>query len=162
MCVLNKNNAELFRFAFPCILMCSAYRVRRRHDVDAVISAAIYIYVHHRRRLHDRLYSGRFLIVQNSSAGYIDESQNRFDAPDRLVGHDVVDAMLVQMMLELAVRDTYPAPVIVRVVQVSLAAMQEDELSVPRALVTMTEQLTIQSDLAILETLLFPGTLQNV
>lgn len=75
------------------------------------------------------------------------------------MGHDVVNAMLVQMMLEFAVRDAYPAPVIVRVVQVSLAAMQEDELSVPRALVTMTKQLTVQSDLAVLETLLFPGTL---
>lgn len=136
--------------------------MRWRHDIDAVISAAVYVHVHHRRRLHDRLYSGRFLVVQNSRASYIDGSQNRFDAPDRFVGHDVVDAMLVQMMLEFAVRDAYPAPVIVRVVQVSLAAMQEDKLPVPRALVTMTEQLTVQSDLAVLEALLFPGTLQNV
>lgn len=77
------------------------------------------------------------------------------------MGHDVMDAMLVQVMLEFAVRDAYPAPVIVRVVQVSLAAMQEDELPVPRALVTMTEQLTVQSDLAVLETLLFTGTLKR-
>jgi len=97
--------------------------------------------------------------VQNSSAGYIDESENRFYAPDRFVGHDVVDTVLVEMMLEFAVRDAYSAPVVVRVVQVSLAAMQEDELPVPRTLVTMTEQLTVQSDLAILETWLFSGTL---
>lgn len=75
------------------------------------------------------------------------------------MGHDVVNAVFVQMMLEFTVRDAYSAPVIIRVVQISLAAMQEDELSVPRALVPMTEQLTVQSDLAILETLLFPGTL---
>lgn len=75
------------------------------------------------------------------------------------MGHDVVDAMLVQMMLEFAVCDAYSAPVIVRVVQVSLAAMQEDELPIPWTLVTMTKQLTVQSDLTILETLLFSGTL---
>lgn len=75
------------------------------------------------------------------------------------MGYDVVDAMLVQMMLEFAVRDAYPAPVIVRIVQVPLATMQEDELSVPRALVTMTKQLTVQSNLTVLETLLFPRTL---
>lgn len=43
--------------------MCSAYRVRWRYDINAVISAMIYVDVHYRRRLHDRLYSGRFLIV---------------------------------------------------------------------------------------------------
>lgn len=75
------------------------------------------------------------------------------------MSHHVVDAMLVQMMLELAVRDTYSAPVIVRVVQVPFPAVQEDELAVPRALVTMTEQLTVQPDLTIFQTLLFSGTL---
>lgn len=66
------------------------------------------------------------------------------------MSHDIVDAMFVQMMLEFAVRDAYSAPVIVCVVQISLAAMQEEELAIPRTLVTMTKQLTVQSDLAIL------------
>jgi len=76
------------------------------------------------------------------------------------MGHHVVDAMLVQMMLELAVRDAYSAPIIVRVVQVPLAAMHEDETAVPRALVTMAEQLTVQSDLTIFQALLLSGTLK--
>jgi len=76
------------------------------------------------------------------------------------MGHHVVNAMLIQMMLKLAVRDAYSAPVIVRVVQVPLAAMQEDEITVPRALVTMTEQLTVQSDLTIFQTLLLSETLK--
>lgn len=118
----------------------------RRYDIDAVICAAIYINVRYRRRFHDGLYGRRFFVVQNSSTGYIDELENRLDTSDGLVGHDIV---LVQMMLEFAVRDTYSAPIIVSVVQVSLTAVQEDKLFVPRTFVTMTEQLTVQSDLAI-------------
>lgn len=55
------------------------------------------------------------------------------------MGHHVVDAMFVQVVLELAVRNAYSTPVIVRVVQVPFAAVQENELTVPRALVTMAE-----------------------
>jgi len=75
------------------------------------------------------------------------------------MSHDVVDVMFVEMSFEFTVRNAYSAPVIVCIVYISLSAMQEDEVSVPRALMTMTEQLTVQSDLTILETLLFSGTL---
>lgn len=131
----------------------------RRYDINSVISAAIYIDVHHCRRLHDGLHGGRFFEMQYPSAGDVDVLERWLDATDGLVSNDVVNAVLVEMMLELAVSDTYPAPVVVLVVQIPLAAMQEDEPSLPRTFVTMTKQLTVQSDLAILEALLFPRTL---
>lgn len=130
-----------------------------RYDVDAMIGAPFDVDPPDRGRLHDGLNGGRSLVVQYPGAADVDVLEDRLDPAHRLVGQYVVDPVLVEVVLELAVGDAHAAPVARPGLEIALAAVQEDELAVPGALVTVAEELAVQPDLAVLEALLVAGTL---
>lgn len=76
------------------------------------------------------------------------------------MSNHVVNPMLVEVMLEFTVGYTYTAPVVVRVIQIPFPAIDEDELAVPWAFVSMAVQLAIQSDLTVFQLLLLPSALK--
>lgn len=123
--------------------------MRGRNNVNPVIGAFCDINVRNNGRLHYCLNSRRFLVVQNSSPRDIYEFENRFNSSNSFVSDNIVNSMFVKMVFKFAICNSNSSPIISRGFEISVSTVNKDEISVPRTLVFLSEQLAVQSDLAV-------------